>query len=78
MSFAPIIHFDTVSAFSQRHGIVSVSLSVNIVSEIKDNKAINENFMIAHLRTSLVGAQLLRDTLDKALLLSMPTGESIS
>jgi hypothetical protein len=65
---APWIYFDGVVNFATYKGIVQIELGANILTPAGAKVAIT-----AHLRCGAAGATALRDVIDKALLVGMPT-----
>jgi hypothetical protein len=73
---APVVFFDAVPAVGVYAGIVGVTLSVDLARTIEPSEVTVTHTVIAYLRTSVQGAMLLRDNLDKAILMAMPKPET--
>jgi hypothetical protein len=75
---APFIFYEWAPAFGFTNGIVNLTLAANRAYIGKDGVVLNEQVVVAHLRSNVQAALSLRDSLDKALLLAAPTGEGKS
>ena len=69
---APVIFFDAAPACGHHHGVVGVTLAVDLARTIDPTEITVQHTVIAYLRTSVQGAVALRDSLDKAILLATP------
>lgn len=68
---APIIFFDSSSAYGYNEGVVMISVeAVRMISGAPDDKPIIDRVVVAHLRTTVSGAITLRDALNNALLMA--------
>jgi hypothetical protein len=69
----PILYFDDCTNFGCNHGIVNATL-VTAVYTPQANGQVGIKFVVqAHLRMSVPAAIGLREALNKALMLAMPT-----
>jgi len=75
---APFIFYEWAPAFGFTNGIVNLTLAANRACIGKDGAVLNEQVVVAHLRSNVQAALSLRDSLDKALLLAVPKGEGKS
>ena len=72
-ALAPIIYFEEVPTFGHMSGIIRVTLdAIRIYPDKMPNTVKTDRVLVAHLRTNLIGARMLRDALDKALLMANP------
>lgn len=70
---APFIYFEEVPTFGHMAGIIRITLdAIRIYPGEEPNTVKTDRVLVAHLRTNLLGAQMLRDALDKALLMANP------
>ena len=69
---APVIFFDGAPTMAAFNGIIALTVSAAFYEPGADGQLNIEQGTVAHLRTNIVGAKLLRDALDKALLLAQP------
>ena len=72
-SDAPIIFFEGISTFSNNNGIVGLMLVAGLTLPTDDGGTVGKVSAVAHLRCSIAVAVALRDALDRALLLGVPT-----
>lgn len=71
---APILYFDGVSNFGHNGGVVTLTLGA--ARYLLDNGEIAHDVVaVGHLRCTIGAAHELREAIDSALLLTMPTGE---
>ena len=74
-ALAPIIYFEEVPTFGHMSGIIRITLdAIRIYPGAMPNTVKTDRVLVAHLRTNLMGARMLRDALDKALLMANPPG----
>ena len=72
-ALAPIIYFEEVPTFGHMSGIIRITLdAIRIYPGSAPNTVKTDRVLVAHLRTNLLGARMLRDALDKALLMANP------
>ena len=70
---APFIYFEEVPTFGHMAGIVRLALSAARIYPGESAGTVEtDRVLVAHLRTNLMGARMLRDALDKALLMANP------
>ena len=70
---APFIYFEEVPTFGHMSGIIRLTLdAIRIYPGDQPNTVKTDRVLVAHLRTNLMGARMLRDALDKALLMANP------
>lgn len=70
---APFIYFEEVPTFGHMSGIIRITLdAIRIYPGEAPNTVKTDRVLVAHLRTNLLGARMLRDALDKALLMANP------
>ena len=74
-SHAPFIYFENAPAFGFMSGVVNITLSANRTYAGSEGAIVNEQIVVAYLRGSIPAALNLRKAIDKALLLSAPTGQ---
>jgi len=74
-SHAPFIYFENAPAFGFMSGVVNITLSANRTYAGSEGAIVNEQIVVAYLRGSIPAALSLRKAIDKALLLSAPTGQ---
>ena len=72
---APVIYFDATPACGVYNGVIGITLSVDLPRTIEPGQITVSHTVIAYLRTSVRGAAALRESLDKALLLSVPAAD---
>lgn len=70
---APMIFFDGAPTMATFNGIIALSLSAAFYEAGSDGQVKVSQAVVAHLRTNIVGAKVLREAIDKALLLAQPT-----
>ncbi len=73
---APVVFFDAAPACGLYNGVVGITLAVDLARTIEPEEITVSHTVIAYLRTSLTGAMALRESLDKAILMAMPTPSS--
>ncbi len=72
-AMAPFIYFEEVPTFGHMSGIIRITLdAIRIYPGEAPNTVKTDRVLVAHLRTNLIGAKMLRDALDKALLMANP------
>ena len=72
-AMAPFIYFEEVPTFGHMSGIIRITLdAIRIYPGDAPNSVKTDRVLVAHLRTNLIGARMLRDALDKALLMANP------
>lgn len=70
---APFIYFEEVPTFGHMAGIIRMTLdAIRIYPGETPGTVRTDRVLVAHLRTNLIGARMLRDALDKALLMANP------
>jgi len=74
-SHAPFVYFENAPAFGFMSGVVNITLSANRTYAGSEGAIVNEQIVVAYLRGSIPAALNLRKAIDKALLLSAPTGQ---
>ena len=73
-ALAPFIYFEEVPTFGHMNGIIRLTLdAIRIYPGAAPNTVKTDRVLVAHLRTNLLGARMLRDALDAALLMASPT-----
>jgi hypothetical protein len=70
---APFLYFDEASAFGHMNGVVRVTLETSQMIPLPDNRALSERVIVAHLRMSIPAAISLKNALEGALLMAVPT-----
>lgn len=70
---APILYFDECTNFGCNNGMVNATLVAAVYTPQADGKVGMEFVVQAHIRTTIAGATGLREALNKALLIAMPT-----
>lgn len=72
-ALAPFIYFEEVPTFGHMSGIIRLTLdAIRIYPGTAPNTVKTDRVLVAHLRTNIMGARMLRDALDKALLMANP------
>lgn len=66
---APIIFFEICPTLGNNGGIVNVMLAAGVVMPGPNNQIESIPVAVAHLRCTVASAIILRDTIDKALLI---------
>ena len=74
-SHAPFIYFENAPTFGFMNGVVNISLSANRTYAGPDGAIVNEQIVVAYLRGNIPAALSLRQAIDSALLLAVPTGQ---
>ena len=69
---APIIFFESAPALAYFDGTLRITLSTIVTLPTADGKTTSQDVVACYLRCGVHAARHLRDTLDKALLLSVP------
>jgi len=69
---APIIFFEACPTLGNNNGIINVMLATGLVLPAPNNQIASVAVAVAHLRCTVAAAMILRDTLDKALLIGAP------
>jgi hypothetical protein len=65
---APILFFDTSSAFGFNDGVILISVeAIRMVSGAPEVRPVVDRVIVAHLRTTVSGAISLRDALNSSL-----------
>jgi hypothetical protein len=72
---APFIFFENAPAFGFMNGVVNITLSANRTYAGPDGAIVNEQIVVAYLRGNIPAALSLRQAIDNALLLAVPTGQ---
>ena len=75
VAHAPLIFFEGIPAFGTLNGVINVTLSTHRTLVGPEGIPATEQVVVAYLRGSVPAARILRDAIDKALLLAEPTGE---
>jgi hypothetical protein len=72
---APFLYFDGAPTFGCHNGIVNVTLDA-VRFMVAEQQARQDRVVVAHLRMSVPAALLLKDAIEKALLLAAPAAGS--
>jgi hypothetical protein len=72
---APLIFFEGTPGFGFVSGVISITLTAHRTLVGAGGKLTTDQLVVAYLRGSVPAARILRDALDRALLLAAPTGE---
>lgn len=67
---APFIYFENAPAYGVLSGTIRVTLTASRVMPISDQEVKIDHVVVAHLRMNAVSARLLKDTLEKVLLVA--------
>ena len=71
---APLISFDGAPTFGATNGVLQITLeAVRYYPGEPGAPVVHDRVVVAHLRMTMVAAQLLKRALDGALLLAAPT-----
>jgi hypothetical protein len=73
VAHAPFLFYDFAPAFGHNSGIINITLGAGRVWISPDGELKNERVVTAYLCGSVQAARGLRDALDKALLLAVPS-----
>jgi hypothetical protein len=72
---APFIFYEGTPAFGVLNGVINITLAAHQTLARPDGTVATEQVVVAYLRGSVLAARILRDSIDRALLLAAPTGE---
>ena len=70
---APMIFFDGAPTMAAFNGIIAVTLSASFYEVGANGQVDTQRSVVAHLRTNLAGVRILRDSIDKVMLLAQQT-----
>jgi hypothetical protein len=69
---APIIFFEVCPTLGNNGGLINIMLATSLIEPSPDGRVASRVKAVAHLRMTGGAAIVLRDTIDKALLLGVP------
>jgi hypothetical protein len=72
---APFIFYEVAPAFGVTNGVINITLSANRTLIGPNGTVVNEQVVVAYLRGNIQAAISLRQAIDNALLLAVPTQE---
>jgi hypothetical protein len=72
---APFIFFEGTPGFGVLNGVINITLTAHRTLVGADGNVSTDQVVVAYLRGSIPAARILRDSIDRALLLAAPTGE---
>jgi hypothetical protein len=72
---APFIFFEGTPGFGTLNGVINITLTTHRTLAGPDGHVTTDQVVVAYLRGSIPAARILRDSIDRALLLAVPTGE---
>ncbi len=75
---APFIFYEAAPAFGHTNGVINLTLSANRTCVGPDGAARNDLVVVAYLRGNIPAALSLREAIDKALLLTVPTTQGVN